>query len=92
MSVVSLTKTRNFARHCLPSPRCIDGSVYVARHSRGKHFNGLSSHTGGKEGGGGGGLAILLLAATCHRNCGSEPFKVYTTSKTVFFFYAIRDR
>ena len=29
-------------------------SVYVARHSRGKHFNGLSSHTGGKGGGGGG--------------------------------------
>ena len=44
-------------------------SVYVARHSRRKHFNGLSSHTGGKGGGGEGGV-ILLLAATCYTETG----------------------
>ena len=63
------------------------------RDTRGENIS-MDYHLiqGERKGGGGGGLAILLLAATCHRNCGSEPFKVYTTSKTVFFFYAIRDR
>ena len=68
MSVVSLTKTRNFARHCLPSPSCIDGSMYVAMYSLGEHCDGLSSQTGGRGGGGVGVVAILLLAATYHRN------------------------
>ena len=42
--------------------------MYVARYSRGKHFNnGLSSYTGGK-GEGGEEVPILILAATSYRN------------------------
>ena len=59
MSVVSLTKTRN----CAPSPRCIDGSAYVARPLRGNismdyHF--IPGEKGGKGG--------SNTAPSCHRN------------------------
>ena len=56
MSVVSSTKTRNFARHCLPSPRCIDGYVRVRCETlAGETFQWTIIPYRGKGGGGGGG-------------------------------------